>query len=188
MVPEPTAYACVRERRRIRVLSLFCVALVCAWMVCTFWVTPTGVVGRWLDAAKFVFAAGYVAVALMLAVPLSPDRLVTPRQTLVGVWRASMPGRQVPGIHERRPSVGNREFPGTVTFGADGTVVWHLSGRRNVRRYGDIALRWDTPPCTVTARRIPGVWWLVHVAIYTGPDPQRDVNDMWLRRARTFPI
>lgn len=77
-------------------------------------------------------------------------------------------------------------LPGHITFEGNDRIVWTIS-KTNRRAFGEIERQW-LMPYQLTARRLRGTGHQVHVAIQAGPDPERDITDIWLRRAKDFPI
>ncbi|WP_143052874.1 hypothetical protein [Propionibacterium cyclohexanicum] len=143
--------------------------------------------GPWVTGLLVVLGVAAAYLTLSVVIPVQPDHLVRPHETPVGVWSASMRARSFEEVVSRRPNT--EEFMtlgGKITFHADGTVVWRV-GSFSERRFGPLERRW-TPPYDLTARRLKGPRHQLHVAIQTGPDPELDVDDVWLWATKNFPI
>lgn len=88
-------------------------------------------------------------------------------------------------VVEKHPRIGSfTELPGRVTFQPDGTTVWGMGCEHpdGIRPAG------APVGAAVPERCLPvkGPWHQARVAIQSGPHGA--VDDLWLRRAKDFPI
>lgn len=181
LLDELTDYARSRESRRAQGVWLmggFTVLLVVSAIL------HGG--GLWLTV--FLFALGFACAILVITmiVPVHPDHLVSLREKPVGSWPASMRARSFQEVLDLHPNIADGTLTGSISFEDQDVIVWRAA-RQYWRGYGQLERRWVLP-YDLKARRLKGMGHQVHVAIRTGPDPEQDVDDMWLRRAQDFPI
>lgn len=148
-----------------------------------------GIVGQfwWLLTLIIIMVLLIAWVMLLMLLPVHPDHLVVPRQLVRGSWSAAIGVSQIPAAVQRHPSwrTSMAQFTGCIEFCNDDTIVWHAS-RKYSHSYPGADQRWQ-PPYRLWARRVKG-GHRVHVMIQTGLDSEHDVTDIWLNRARRFPI
>lgn len=176
-----TDYAVKRERRRAQRVRFVAPFVVVAFVFRLFAALGSGLV--WLIYLPIGVLLVWLLASMFLAVHL--DRFVILAQRPVGSWPAQVRARSFRRVVEKRPRMGPfAELLGRVTFGPDGTIVW-VMGASNRMVFGPLEHAW-TPPYRLCARRLKGPWRQVHVAIQRSPDGP--VDDLWLRRAKGFPI
>lgn len=142
--------------------------------------------GLWLTVFLLALGLGCAFLVATMVVPVHPDHLVQPRKRPIGVWPASLRARSFPEVLDLHPNIADGTLTGSISFEDQGVIVWRAS-RQYWRGYGHLERRWILP-YGLKARRLKGMGHQVHVVLWTGPDPERDVDDVWLRRAKDFPI